>query len=345
MPKYKLFSIIVILTITACNKPKYGTLSGGSVSISNGVFINNEGNYGWGNASVSYYDLKTGEVTPDIYKQVNNLPLGDVCQSITYYNDKYYIVVNNSNKIEIVNSLTFKSVASIHNLVSPRYLLPVSNNKAYISDMYENKISVLNLSSNVLTKKINCPGSTEEMLLFRNKVFVTNTGNRYLYIVDTLNDNLNDSIMVGASPYSIQIDNNSKLWVLCAGNPNPGVVFGTLYKINPLNSQVEKIFNFMNVLNLWNKLRINRSKDTLYYINNGVFQLPVNSGNLPQSPLIPQKSNNYYGLGIEPDNGNIFVSDAIDYVQPGKIYIYESKNGVLIKSFIAGIIPGDFLFN
>jgi hypothetical protein len=39
----------------------------------------------------------------------------------------------------------------------------------------------------------------------------------------------------------------------------------------------------------------------------------------------------------------IYVSDAIDYVQKGKVYIYK-PDGILSNSFSAGIIPGEFYF-
>jgi len=334
--------LLIILTLFSCKKSKDEESKKVDIQNSNGVFIINEGNYGWGNGSVSYYNIQNEEVTDNIYKDVNGYPLGDVCQSITYYNNKYYIVVNNSNKIEIVNSQDFKNIGTIHNLKSPRYFLPVNNNKAYISDLYDNKIAVVNLSDNQVEKYINCIGSTEEMLLFQNNVFVTNTRTKYIYIINTISDCITDSIMVGASPFSILIDKNKKIWILCSGNTSTN---GSLYKLNSLTYQVEKHFDFTNPLNIWNRLKINSTKDTLYFINNGVFQLPVNSENLPQSPIIPENSFNFYGLGIEPDNGNIFVSDAIDYVQKGKIYIYNQTNGNLLKSFNASIIPGDFIFN
>jgi len=59
--------------------------------------------------------------------------------------------------------------------------------------------------------------------------------------------------------------------------------------------------------------------------------------------LISQGSRNLYGLGVDPTTGNIYVSDAIDYVQKGKVYRYH-PDGSLIDSFTAGVIPGGFYF-
>lgn len=337
--------IVTVISFSSCKKPveKQEPIN---IQTNKGVFIINEGTFGWGNSTISYYNLTTSEVITDIFKQANNRPLGDVCQSITYYDNKYYIVVNNSNKIEIVNSHDFKSISSIHNLKSPRYMLMINSTKAYISDIYDNKISVLNLSNNTVTKYISCIGSSEEMLLYQKNAFVTNTRTNYIYVINTETDIITDSIQVGTSPFSIKIDKNNKLWVLCSGTTNTNNnINGSLYKINPLNLQIEQHFDFSNYINVWNRLKTNKAMDTLYYIDNSVYQMNINSFNLPQTPIIPKGNCNFYGLEIEPDNGNIFVSDAIDYVQNGKIYIYNHINGNLIKSFNAGIIPSDFIFN
>ena len=83
--------------------------------------------------------------------------------------------------------------------------------------------------------------------------------------------------------------------------------------------------------------------DTIYFLNNGVWRMSENDSILPMTPLIASSGNSFYGLGIDAVRHEIYVSDAIDYVQKGKILRYYS-DGTLKNSFLAGIIPGDFLF-
>ena len=64
---------------------------------------------------------------------------------------------------------------------------------------------------------------------------------------------------------------------------------------------------------------------------------------LPGSPFVTANGRNLYGMGIEPNSGVVYVSDAIDYVQRGTVYRYR-EDGSLINSFQAGIIPGEFCF-
>ena len=44
---------------------------------------------------------------------------------------------------------------------------------------------------------------------------------------------------------------------------------------------------------------------------------------------------------VNPANGEVYIADAIDYQQQGKIYRY-SPEGELLDEFYVGIIPGAF---
>ena len=73
--------------------------------------------------------------------------------------------------------------------------------------------------------------------------------------------------------------------------------------------------------------------------------MAVNDASLPAQPLIPSDGHLFYGLGVNPGNGNLFVSDAVDYVQNGWVYQFNQSNGNLIKAYRAGRIPGSFCFS
>jgi hypothetical protein len=339
----KVILVVFLIVLTSCvsDDPKNTNQSFVNTS-GEGVIITNEGNFMFGNASITYYNPKDSNVTKDIYQISNQSQLGDVCQSLSFFNHLLYVVVNNSGKVEILNPHSFKSEGEITGLTSPRYFLGVNRSKAYISDLYANKIAVVNLTSKQIINHIPCIGWTEEMHLANGKAYITNIESEYLYIVNTLTDKIEDSLLVGKGCASIQEDKDGKLWTLCSGSSTNPITKAKLHKIDLIDFGIEKTFEFAENIRP-KRLKINGNHDELYFLANGVFKMNINASTLPTAPIISQNSSNFYSLGINPFNNEIYVSDALDYTQRGKIFRYN-REGILIHTFLADIIPGNIYF-
>ncbi len=316
-----------------------------------GVFVVNEGNFNWGNASVTFIDNSGNNAIQDIYKKANDRSLGDVAQSMTVIGTKGYIVVNNSNRVEVVNLKDFKSVKSIDGFSSPRYFEAVDANKAYVTNLQHN-ISIINLTTNVVSGVIKTTSWTESLIHYKDYMYVTSVGsfsepnsNRraQIYVISTKEDRIIDSIQTGKEPLGMVIDKKEKLWVLCTGGYD-NFEAPSLVRINPELKMIEKAYVFPAGQGVPSKLCINPTGDTLYFLNGGVFQMPVTSAGLPSQPFISSNGRLFYGLAIHPKNGTIYVSDAIDYVQNGRVLKYSATIGSKLAEYQAGRIPGSFSF-
>ncbi len=307
------------------------------------VWISNEGNFQFGNGELSLYNAENNEVINKFYESVNQKKLGDVFQSMTLFNNKRFLVLNNSNKIEIVDAQNLTSIGEISNLNSPRYFIGINNSKAYVSDLYDDSISVINLNENKISAKIGLKGWTENMLMSYENVFVCNMESEYLNIINAKTDKLSDSILLSYASNSIVEDKYGKFWVLCSGDNLLGKKAG-LHCIDPISKTVLKSFLFLNANDKPLRLKINAEKDELYFLNTHLFKFNINDNQLPQKPIITSNGNNFYALGINPKNNEIYLGDAIDFIQKGKITRYN-KEGKEINSFLAGIIPGEFYFD
>lgn len=343
-PRVSIYLLTLLLLFQfSCKKDEDEKKTGNTViSQGEGVFIVNEGNFQWGNASVSYYDFGSQKLTEDIYKEKNDLPLGDVCQSMTLHEGKYYIVMNNSQKVEVVDAGTFVRTGQFKGLPSPRYLLVCGKDKAYVSDLYAHAISVLKLSSGQVLGRIPLQGWTEQMLLHDGKVLVTNLKSKYLYRINPLNDLIEDSLYLGHESSAILHDGQGRVWVMCSRLLTRTAGNSYLLRLNASVSVVDQVIN----LGEGAALGFNKSAagDYLYWLNKGVYRFSVSSSTAPASPFISLPSANLYGLGVHPVNGDLYVGDAIDYVQKGLVKVYTA-NGVFKQEFRAGIMPSQFYFN
>ena len=339
-----LFFVITVLFFS-CKKDEPPLKNNSSVtSGGNGfVYVLNEGNFMTSNGSVTRLNLNDGAFTTDYFSiQNSGMNLGDVPQSMTMHNGKFYIVINNSGKIAVVDRYSFQYLGQISGLASPRYFLPVSNNKAYVSDLYANSISVVDLITNTKVNSILLNGWSEEMCEVYGKVFITNKNGNKVYVINSVTDQIIDSIPVSFGAGSIREDKFGKIWVLCSGDQL--IYPARLFRINPVTSTIDTSFVFSNITSSPFKMCLNGDKDEMYFLDNaGVFKMNV-QGVLPSLPFILKGSKNFYTLGIDPQNGTVYVGDAIDFNQNGIIYRY-SPSGVLIDNFTSGIIPGFIYFD
>jgi len=72
--------------------------------------------------------------------------------------------------------------------------------------------------------------------------------------------------------------------------------------------------------------------------------MAIDDSQLPLNPIIYKTSHLYYALAVQPENNELFISDAIDYNQNGYVFRFSS-NGIVLDSARVGIIPGYFCFN
>lgn len=349
---------IILLLFAACSKsPDTPPISidppthGGSR-----IFICNEGNFMYGNASLSVYDPASGVADNQVFYNVNNFPLGDVCQSMRVIDRRGFLVVNNSGKVVVFDVDSYKYIATIKGLTSPRYIELIDDNRIYISDLYSQAISIVNPSTYEVTGYIQVGASTEQMVRHGDYVYVCSWSfNNKIYKIDTRTDKVVGSLTVTKQPNSMVLDRDGKIWVLSDGGyvGSPYVPeIASLTVIDAGTFSVEKQMDFANIELSPSELAINGSGDTIYYISggwgsngptNGIHRMSIEDRELPTVPFIAENGALFYALGIDPVTSEIYVSDAIDYVQRGTVIRFDAT-GTEKSRFKVDIIPGAFCF-
>ena len=333
----------------ACMEWDYGTVEDFSASGS-GLFITNEGNFQYGNATLSYYNPETRTVENEVFFRANGMKLGDVAQSMVIRNGTGWVVVNNSHVIFAIDTETFREVGRIENLTSPRYIHFLSDEKAYVTQIWDNRIFIVNPRRFEVTGFIEVPGmssesgSTEQMVQYGRYIYCNcwSYQNRIIKI-DTETDTVAGELTVGIQPTSLVMDCNNKIWTITDGGYE-GSPYGyeapSLYCIDAETFTVEKQFRFKPG-DCPSEVQLNGAGDRLYWINNDIWQMDVTAERVPARPFVEYRDTKYYGLTVDPVRGDVYVADAIDYQQQGKVYRYSAE-GELIDEFYVGITPGAF---
>jgi len=324
-------------------------------SYDNGVLILNQGRFGQGEAAVSYLSQDFTTQQNNIYALVNpSLTLGDTGQDIGFVNDLAYIVLNFSNKIEVVNRYTMAHVATISTgLSNPRYIT-FSNGKGFVTNWgdggstTDDYVAVLNLTTNTVSSSIPVAEGPEKIVENDNKLYVAHLGGfgygNTISVINAATNAFITSIIVGDVPNSLEIKNNS-LYVICGGKPSfsGDETAGKFVKINLANNTVATMLDFAEAKHPSNLDIVN---NTFYYtIDSDVFQSTLSATALPATELFSTTSQGVYGVySFAVNDGKFYVGDAADYNSNGKVYIYSSA-GVLEHDFVVGIIPAGFYFN
>jgi len=344
-------ALAIVISFTGCKKED----SKFSWSDKKGLFILNEGNFTHGNASISFLDPNNQQATNDLFSKVNNRPLGDIAQSMATFNGKYYIVVNNSGKVEIVNGLNFTSVGVINGLAQPRYFLGIDKNKAYVSQWGANGIdgslAVVDTLNNII-KTIPTGAGTEKMIKLGDFVYIANSGGYSLdstiVVINSSTDAVVSKINVGFNPQAIVADKNNMLWVLCGGKWNSDYTGlekpGALVKINPASNQVELTLPFSSLAVSYDRksLSINGTKDILYYTLEGkLYEQPVSAISLNTTAKITRE---FYNVSADPSTGMFYGADGRNGTTNGWIIRYNTSYAK-VDSFEVGIQPDEMFFN
>lgn len=326
-----------------------------------GVFVVNEGNFGTPNGSISFFSDSTGkQVQNRIFNTVNKRLLGDVVQNMVLIHDRAFLVVNNSNKMEVTDAYTFKSVGAVEGLIAPRYFAALSENKGYITEWlrydpvtyaYSNgRVSVIDLDTYTVIKTIEVGVQPEKLLITGGKLYVTNQGGNTVTVINTTTDVVAQNIEVSDGPNSLVLDKNNALWVLAGGKKvyaadwsidETRSTAASLTKINTATNTVTTTLTFPSKTASASKLLINGSNDKLFYIYaSKVYQHDINATALNTTELIGRS---FYGLGVHPVSGNIYGGDSNGFTADGTVHIYNPA-GAKISEFRVGIGPNGFVF-
>lgn len=324
------------------------------------LYVLDEGGFGAGNASLDAYDLHTGTFTQDVYSSATGKRLGDTGSDLQYHNGCLFAVMNGSGKVIVTDVYMQSSVAEI-SIESPRKIC-FNGDKAYVSSFTggengKGSVKEIDLNTYTVTKNIPVSYEPEGVAVHENRLYVANSCGYHL----TLTDDSYISV-IALSDYSelphidlhvvnlenILFDSKGHLWVSSRGNysdvpsrlyridRSAGNVYNDVYTYNmPCSNMTATPGRLYFYASVW---------DNSQYKNINTFRsINLNTLDVETSSYISTDAaagiQNPYGLAVDRFTGDIFISDACDYTNGGKLFCFD-KNGALKHEFTTGVNPG-----
>ena len=300
-----------------------------------------EGNFGTANSSLWSFNSSGGSNLP-IHWDENSNPLGDVGQSLTIFNDKLFIVMNNSHTIEVMDLTEGAQYLTTINLpnASPRYLY-AENSIGYVTSWGLNAIIVLNLNNMETIDTIQVNGMPEYIINYQNHLYVSipsNTDwstNDQVIKIDKDNYNIVTSFTVEPGP-SMMVLKDSLLYISSSSYDDSWNTYAGTSKINLQSNEVSR----------YNAGQTSNYGSDIFSFQNNIYRLfdggvvPIDEDLSPDSSEIIGDFGSIYSAYA---HGDYIYFGKSDYIAPDTVLVVNS-NSELISNYIVGAIPGSFAF-
>jgi hypothetical protein len=345
-PRFATMLALLLAPIAGCITDPTAVSPEIPVPSAKGVYIVNEGNFGRGNASLSYYDLESFRVYNDVFRAVNGKDLGDVAAGMTLRGNEGYVIVNNSQKIEVIDLRSNLNVATIQTGAgsSPRRMAFAGDSLALVTDLYGNAVLKVNLASRAVTGAIPVGANPEGIAVAAGKAYVANSGFGFgnsLTVIGLATMSVLRTVTVADNPNGVQVTPGGMVYVVCAGSYGD---FGdpaddTPAKIMVIDPAADTVTDSLFIGG--HAMDIAIGLDGIGYVASGIEVLRVDTrANTVTGTFKP---GTFYSVGVEAASGDVYLTDPKTYVQPGTVYVY-APNGQLRNQFDTGLIPGSFAF-
>lgn len=335
--KFSTLSLLVLLIFTSCSdSDDSAPLIKGDFE--NGYFVSNEGKFPDPNASVTFISKDLNTVSKEIYKNANGKTLGSVVQSIVFENDYAYLVVNNSNKIEVVNRYTFQSVATITEKINqPRYAL-VEDGKLFVTNEATKSVEIFDANSFAHITSIQINKSVEEIREDNNFIYIMNPSydtdsdysniSKNITVIDSKNHTIVKDLTVGVGFNSMEIEDG----ILYAMH-DTGIT-----KITTSNNAVIGEITFEEGLSNASKLEL--EDNYIYFVSGSkIYKFRTDLTSFSNTELVDTKSTGSpwdVGYGFNVVDDKLFYTDVKGFTESSEVNVYD-LDGKFLKSFKAGI--------
>lgn len=307
--------------IISCEKKEEVTEK--QINSMKGMFVVCEGNFGNADGDITYFETGFNQVNKSLYFSVNSAPLGDIVQSFTIADSLGFIVVNNSQKVTVVNMEDFTEIKTINGFSYPRGIVRADQNMIYVTNgngFADNYIYSIDIATLKKTDSLELSTGPENLIISDSRVYVAisggwNNDGSTVIEIDPSTFSIVNTFDVAQIPVDLTADKDNNIWVYCKGIPDytnyPEVNYSGMgiCKIDALSKVVQTFpLSYMSAPGIYN---IAASPDgrMIYYLNDGLYAVSFDANALPESKVVNQL---FYGVDVDPESNLIVCLDAVN---------------------------------
>ncbi len=333
---------VVVKTVDGEND-EFTSINVNDVFTKGGLYILNGGNWNENNASLSYYDLGTKEITKDIYRTQNGKGLGDGAEQLLIYGSKMYITVSGSNRLAVLD-LEGKEIKSItpegDEPMNPR-CMAADNGKVYVSYYYGHSVAMLDTVSLEVEKEVKVGRYPEQLTVANGRIYVANSGGNdhpdygeTISVINQTSFEVEKEIKVAFNPVGVISDSQGDVYVISWADHGK-TTDQTLQRINSKTDEVvvmgkatkmtvvdDKIYTYFS--------QYYNSKGISYVEYDALTESVVNDKLIADNTIIPSPNT----IAVEPVTRNLFVT-YFDYSSTSSMYVFGA-NGELLETIDTG---------
>ena len=340
-----------------------------------GIYLVNQGNQGSNKARLDFLNFHNGFYIRDVFTEYNPevvKGLGDIGNDVQVYKGKVFVVVNGSHKVEIMDAYSMKRLAQVD--VPNCRFIAFDGNSAYVTSYVakdeeslktqKGALYCIDLDTYKVTGQVTVGYQPEQLVIRDGKAYVANSGGFYansgvigakydntVSVVDLKSMKVEYDIEVAVNLELMLVDSEGTIWVSSRGNYsdvsstlNYLVKKGDKYELGgsvnvPVSSMAlagDKIYVIGSTYTppTW-------ALTTTYNIVNAKTR-KLESGSFITDGT-ESDITTAFTVTVNPGNGDIYVTDAKDYVSSGTLHCYTGS-GKHKWSVHTGDIPGRIAF-
>ena len=381
MRQATLYLFFILMLLSSCRHDDYIIYSidedtGGKTVKSEivGMYLLNEGNMGSNKCTLDYLDLSGNTETVHYYRNIyaernpsTVKELGDVGNDLKIHDNKLWMVINCSNKVEVATADSCRRLAKI-DIPNCRYIA-FDDNYAYVSS-YVGPVQIstntqlgrvykIDMRTYQKVDSIEVGYQPEELCIIGNKLYVANSGgyripqyDHTISIIDLSAFKEEKKIDVADNLHRCRADHYNQLWVSSRGtyNGTPSKLFwlepdkqGEMTVKDNLPVAVSDMCIVGDSLYFfgveWNYVKM-ENEISYGIINVRTHQLitrQLSEAKEIESITLP------YGLIVNPVHRDFYIMDAKNYVSSGELLHFHA-DGTFDWRVWTGDIPAHAVF-